>query len=310
MTLAPLILFVYNRPTHTRLTVEALLKNNLAPETDLYVYSDAAKNNSSNEKVEEVRAFIHQISGFKSITIIERQENMGLANSIISGVTEVIQKYKRVIVLEDDLLTSTDFLEYMNEALNVYEARPAIWSISGYQYPFGIPGNYPHDVYLSKRPHSWGWATWEDRWSKSNWNVLPDDPVFKNNTLKKAFNEGGEDLTRMLWSQVNGEIDSWYVRWAYSQFQNNCYSVFPVQSKVKNIGVDGSGTHFKHANNKYQTEISHYKVNFPEHIEPNEEFFKLLQRFMRKPFYQKAVRWVLLKTGLYNTVANLWNKIT
>lgn len=133
--LAPIVLFVYNRKDHTEQTIEALKKNDLAIESDLFIYSDATKNDVNSDAVKEVREYIKTINGFKSITIVERKNNMGLAKSVVSGVSEIVNKYGKVIVLEDDLITAPQFLRYMNKNLENYEKVEDVISIHGYNYP-------------------------------------------------------------------------------------------------------------------------------------------------------------------------------
>lgn len=252
---APIVLFVYNRLEHTKKTVEHLKNNELAKDSDLFVYSDAEKNSEQREKVRAVRDYIHTVTGFKSVTIIEAAENRGLARSIISGVSDVLAKYGRVIVLEDDLLTAPCFLKYMNDALTFYEDEKRIWSITGYQYPFEMPKNYKESVYLSYRGSSWSWATWEDRWETIDWDVK-DYHNYKHNLKKIAhFCKGGTDLDKLLRNQMKGQIDSWAIRWCYSQSLQNRYTVYPCQSLVSNNGTDGSGTHFSEASNRYQSKM-------------------------------------------------------
>ena len=160
--LAPIIIFTYRR-TPDKL-INSVLKNNLAQQSEVIIYSDGNKNKNDLEDVKEVRKYLHTIEGFKNTKIIESEKNKGLANSIIDGVSEIINKYDKVIVLEDDLIVSNDFLDYMNNALNFYEKDKKIWSISGYGPKLPCLENYYDDIYLSVRGSSWGWATWKDRW--------------------------------------------------------------------------------------------------------------------------------------------------
>lgn len=246
--LAPIVLFVYNRPDHTRLTLEALAKNTLANKSELYIYSDAAKNEKGVNKVLETRTYIESLRDkilFKSVTIIKAQKNKGLANSVIYGVSEIINRYGKVIVVEDDLVTTTDFLSYMNEALDFYREDSSIWSISGYSFKMKTPESYSHDIFYSYRASSWGYATWADRWNTVDWYVKDYDD-FKNNRYKRRkMNRGGRDMARMLDLQMTGKIDSWAIRWCYEQSKQDKYTVYPIYSRVKNIGLDGSGTHSK-----------------------------------------------------------------
>lgn len=241
----PVVLFVYNRLDHTTRVLESLTKNILADETDLYIFSDAAKSEKGIAAVEDVRQCIHQKKWetfFKSITITEAEKNKGLAASIIGGVTEIVNKYGQVIVLEDDLILSKYFLRYMNDALAFYEKEQDVWSISGYSFPMKSLKKYPHDVFYSYRGCSWGWATWADRWKMADWDVKDYDKFVQDPKWQKRFNRGGGDLTHMLELQRTGVIDSWAIRWVFSQSNLNMYTIYPKYSYLENDGCDGSGT--------------------------------------------------------------------
>lgn len=241
--LVPILLFTYNRVDHLNSTIDSLLKNDLASESDIIIFSDGPKNDVDKNKVAGVRERLAKVSGFNSIKIIEREINFGLADSIITGVEETFKEYEKVIVLEDDLHLSENFLLFMNEALNFYSDHKNIFSVSGYSHPLEIPSTYNDKIFILPRASSWGWATWKDRWEKSDWAVK-DFPEFKKDkNLQKAFNRGGEDLTPMLKAQMFGYIDSWAIRWSYAHFKNAAYSIYPVKSKVNHIGDDFSGTH-------------------------------------------------------------------
>lgn len=244
---SPIALFVYNRLWHTQKTVEALQKNEIARDSELFIFCDGPKNINEKEKVKMVRDYITKISGFKDITIIQRENNLGLAKSIITGVTEIINKYGKIIVLEDDLVTSPYFLRYMNESLDFYEKIDKVYSITGYNLPpssLKIPEQYKSDIFFNPRPMSWSWATWKDRWNKVDWDVSDYDNFLKNKKAQREFNKaGGNDLSDMLILQMNGDIDSWYIRWCYTHYKNNSLCVYPVKSMVINIGHDASGVH-------------------------------------------------------------------
>lgn len=244
--LAPVILFVYNRPEHTIKTIEALAKNALAKESSVFIFSDAAKNEDSSEKVQAVRGYIDSLKDeeyFKSITISKAKLNRGLAKSVIEGVSEIINEYGKVIVLEDDLISTPDFLTYMNDALNYYSDLDKVWSISGYNIPIEIPEDYKDEVYHSFRGCSWGWATWKNRWNQVDWEVKDYEKFKRSRHLRTHFNLGGRDLAYMLDDQMKGLIDSWAIRWCYSQSKKNLFTIYPVKSRIKNIGLDGTGTH-------------------------------------------------------------------
>ena len=256
--LAPVVIFVYARPVHTKQTIESLAKNYFADETEVHIYSDSPKNEKTQQTVELVREYINSLPQrhlFKSVKITTAERNKGLANSIISGVTEIIEQYGKVIVVEDDLVSSPDFLQYMNQALDFYEGDNRIWSISGYTFNINIPPGYKNDVYLSYRGSSWGWASWKDRWKKVDWKVT-DYTFFKDSKeIRSRFNRGGRDMSNMLDFQMQGKIDSWAIVWCYAQSKSDMLTVFPVMSRIKNIGLDGTGTH-SGINPKYDTVIS------------------------------------------------------
>ena len=256
--LAPIVLFVYNRLDHTQGVIETLLKNTLAKESEFYIFSDAAKTENGVEKVNEVRKFIRDDSwhtGFKKVSIIEAEKNKGLAKSIIGGVSEIIQKYGKVIVLEDDLKLSPYFLEYMNDALEYYREDEKIWSISGYSFPMKSLKKYSHDIFYSYRGCSWGWATWADRWETVDWQVKEYEQFINDPKWIERFNRGGVDLTNMLKMQMDGKIDSWAIRWCFSQSNQDMYTVYPRISYLENAGCDGSGIHSS-VYDEYYTDMS------------------------------------------------------
>ncbi|MCM1466659.1 MAG: glycosyltransferase [Alistipes sp.] len=242
---APVVVFVYNRADHARTTLNRLSENDLAGESSLYIYCDNAKNENAREAVDAVRAVVDDFarhSGFKSVTVIKADTNKGLAASIIGGAGEILQKYGRIIVVEDDLVTSKDFLTYMNNALDFYEKNPKVWSISGYTFPLKSLRKYPHDIYMSPRGCSWGWATWKDRFEKVDWDVSDFEEFIHDREKIRHFNEGGPDMTDMLSRQVHGKINSWAIRWCYQESRENMFTVYPKESRVRNIGCDNSGT--------------------------------------------------------------------
>jgi hypothetical protein len=283
-SLSPIVLFVYNRPWHTRLTVEALQKNTLASNSELFIYADGEKNSNDRNKVEEVRKYIETIHGFKRVVIIERKRNWGLADSIIDGVTKIVNQYGRVIVLEDDLITSPYFLKFMNDGLDVYKNRDDVFSITGFNFPkkqLPIPRDYHDNIYLSYRCMSWGWATWENRWLKVDWDVKDFRELEKNKKKIKLFNRGGEDLFPMLKRQLEGKIDSWAIRFCYAHYKNNSFCIYPTKSFVDNSGFDGSGVHcgvdesIKFRNNSLNTSSGSINPNVVENIKILNSFYTL-----------------------------------
>ena len=286
MSNSPIALFVYNRPEHTKLTVESLQKNIGAPDSPLYIFSDAARNSDASKAVSEVRSYIHTIEGFDSITIIEREINLGLANSIISGVSQLCDEYGRVIVLEDDLVTSQYFLSYMNAALERYQDIEKVMSISAFgkkEIINSIDFNESYDAYFVPRNSSWGWGTWKNSWLRADWEVK-DYASFKNDIKqRKKFSAMGEDLCLMLDLQQYGLIDSWAIRWTFAHYMNNGVSLVPYHSYVGNIGFDGSGTNCK-VSEKFVVDLSYAKKDpcLPISVILNED----LQNAFRKAHSQ------------------------
>lgn len=239
MTLAPIALFVYNRPSHTHRTVEALKKNALAKDSNLIIFSDAPKSESQAEAVHAVRQYIDQIDGFKSVTIVERETNFGLARSIIDGVTNVVNEHGRIIVLEDDIVTSQYFLNFMNHALDYYDSEPRVWHISGWNFPIN-PKGLP-ETFFSRAMYCWGWATWADRWK--HFQKDPDRLMAEWDAAKiNRFNLDGK---RDFWAQVKqnslGVLNTWGVFWYATIFEHNALCINPAVSYVENIGLDKSG---------------------------------------------------------------------
>ncbi|KKR21170.1 MAG: hypothetical protein UT48_C0012G0029 [Parcubacteria group bacterium GW2011_GWE2_39_37] len=293
MTISPVALFVYNRPEHTKQTIEALKNNELASQTDLIIFSDAPKNDQAKEAVKNVRSYIRTITGFKNISIFERDINHGLAKSIINGVTEIVNKYGKIIVLEDDLITSPYFLKYMNEALDTYEKEEKIISIHGYSYP--CKEELP-ETYFIKGADCWGWATW-----KRGWDLFEADgkkllEEIRSKKLSKTFDlNGAYPYTQMLESQVYRLNNSWAIRWYASAFLKDKLTLYPGRSLVSNIGFDDSGTHTG-SNKFFQVNISDRPVtigNIP--IEENRKALEAIIKYFKSPKLFLFVKYLRIK---------------
>ncbi len=269
MELAPVILFCFNRPKHTAATLDALKSCHFASETSLYVFSDGARNDEEASLVNEVRSVLHEVTGFKSVSICERNENMGLAKSIITGVTEVIQKHGKVIVLEDDLICAESFLENQNKMLDYFENHPQIFSTSGYCPPITYPTDFTDDLYLFPRTSSYGWGTWRDRWESTDWSMDGFNGFIQSKEKRRQFNQGGIDLTPMLLHQKIGKIDSWSIRFSFAASTQHRLCVYPRESMLQHIGADGSGTHstaatyYGHTSSDKVIAIEHFPFEHP-----------------------------------------------
>lgn len=290
-TYAPILLFVYNRPEHVRRNIQALLKNELAAESELFIYSDAAKDENSQTAVEEVRAFIRSIQGFKKITITERTENWGLARSIIDGVTTLINRYGRVIVLEDDLVVTPHFLQFMNDALETYRDEERVGHIQACDFTHdpSLP-----DTFLIKWTGSWGWGTWDRAWKHFNADGKALLTELESRKLTYTFDFNGKyGYTRMLRRQIEGKNNSWAIRWNASLFLKDILSLNVGKSLVQNEGFDGSGTNCG-GGGLYASEL--YMERLPvKKISPIEENIQARNAYVRyyartNSFMAKAIR--------------------
>jgi hypothetical protein len=238
------VLFAYRRPDHLEQSIAALAANPGAQSTQLTIYCDGPKSAAESDAVNKVRNLAksaQKSDRFRSVTVIERDQNLGLAESVISGVTETLTAHESVIVIEDDLVVSTDFLEYMNQGLELYRDDERVISIHGYMY--AVPQVLPPTVFL-RGADCWGWATW-----RRGWELFEPDATKLLKQIDAApdredfdFN-GAFPYRQMLKNQAQGNIDSWAVRWYASAFLANKLTLYPGQSLVENIGQEGSGTH-------------------------------------------------------------------
>lgn len=240
MSLAPILLFTYNRLTHTKRCIEALKNNHLSIESELFIYSDGPKDSSQQKAVDEVRNYLHSLQGFKQINLIEREENWGLARNIIDGVTTQVNLYGKVIVLEDDLIVAPYFLQFMNDALEIYKDEPKVGHIQACD--FTQDPTLP-DTFLIKWTGSWGWATWDRAWKHFNPNGKELLNELEKRKLTYIFDFNGKyGFTRMLRRQIEGKNNSWAIRWNASLFLKDILSLNVGRSLVQNEGFDGTGT--------------------------------------------------------------------
>lgn len=275
---APIALFVYNRPQHTERTIKFLKQNELATESRLFIFSDGAKTSKEEDKVKEVRELIKATDGFKSVEIIESKENLGLANSIIAGVTRLTNTYQQVIVFEDDLISSPYTLTYFNEALNIYRNEEKVMHIGAYMYP--LKNEAIAESFFYRAATSWGWATWARAWQHFEPNI--DTLMQQFDTKKKtAF---AIDNSMNFWKQMKdfkrGKNNSWAIRWYASIFLKGALTLNPSQSLVNNIGHDGTGIH-SGMNDIYNVIINPRPIlKFPKSIEEDAIAYNAIKNFL------------------------------
>ena len=248
MNFAPIILFVYNRADHFRQTFEALARCPEATDSELFIFSDGPKNTTAADKVQEVREAVRVLTktgAFRQVHVQESQVNRGLASSVISGVTEVLEQHGRVIVLEDDCLASPHLLHYMNACLDYYEQDPNIGAIAGYTPAIPFPDDYDCDIFLAYRSCSCCWATWQDRWSGVDWQLHDMASFYRRPSLIRRLNANGSDRFLRLYRQTKGNGSSWSVRFGAHLVKKDWLTVYPRYSYIQNIGCDASGVHSK-----------------------------------------------------------------
>jgi hypothetical protein len=282
---SPIALFVYNRPGHTMRTLQALSRNPEAIYSDLYIYSDGATDLNSVGAVNEVRRLIRQCSGFKSISIVEEEENIGLAKSILGGVTKLLHKFSTLIVLEDDLVVSPTFLKFMNAGLDLYRNDERVGSIHGYTYPCTDP--LP-DTFFLRGGDCWGWATWARAWKYINLDGSLLMRELEERRLTKEFDlEGAYPYVKMLKNQIQGKNDSWAIRWHASLFLKNMLTLYPGKSLVQNIGHDGTGIHSARTDylivDLYNEEVSIHRLIIDENVYARSAVKKFLWKWHSSP---------------------------
>ena len=290
MKKAPIIIFSYNRIDHLKKTIISLKKNYLSKESDLLIFSDGSKNSSDKKKIYKIRKYLKKITGFKKVQIFKSEKNKGLSKSIIEGLNQVFKEYSSAIILEDDLIVSKFFLTYMNDGLNYYENDKKVISIHGYSYPY-IKNTIDPEYFFLKGADCWGWATWSESWNifEKNGKKLKEEIINKNKVKEFNFNNSFNYM-KMLSNQIQGKNNSWAIRWYASAFLKNKLTLYPKNSFVKNIGIDGSGTHGYEDDNKFNIKnfnhnsyktIKNEKINIKENMlmkSKFEDYFNLQRR--------------------------------
>lgn len=294
MSLAPIALFVYNRPDHTRQTLQALVRNKLAEQSKLYIFADGLKKaatESQTEAWQEVQKLIRSEKWCLEVEIIEATENKGLALSITDGVGKLLDRYGKVIVLEDDLITSIGFLEYMNKALDLYQNSSKVFAVSGYTYPANFE-QIKEETFFLPWVCSWGWATWADKWKVYEKNTEILLQKFDTKELIDRFNFRYYYSYEILQAQAAGKVNSWAVHFHASVFFAGGLSLFPKKSLIQNIGFDGSGVHSTDTNYYAQSKIADFIVVKPieivENLMARQALEKSFQREYKPNFWQKV----------------------
>lgn len=287
--LSPIIVFAYNRPDHLKRTLDALAKNELAKESTLYIYCDGPKSDASAEQlaqIQKVREVSQSARGYKEVHVQCSEKNKGLANSIIGGVSEIVEQYGRVIVLEDDLLTSPYFLTYMNRALELYADEDRVMHVSAYMWPHR--GSLP-DTFFCDIPNSWGWATWSRAWK-----YFRNDSDFLYHMFEHRWEEfnklGGDFLQKQLVDNYNGRISTWYIKWYSMILLRNGLTLYPGTSLIGHIGMDGSGTNCSSSSSFNETHLAQELKMEKLSLEINKRAGNEMYAFYQGRWYNKRRR--------------------
>ena len=300
---APIVLFAYKRPEHTRRTVEALKANPGADRSELYLFSDGPKNEADREAVDEVRSYLRTVTGFARVQLEESPVNRGLAESVIHGVSEIVSRFGRAIVLEDDMVTSPVFLDFMNQALNRFESDERIAAVHGYTIP--LPPGTP-DYFLRPGADCWGWAVWERSWKLFRSDAGELYRELRGRRLTREFDGPGRfPYCKMLRDQARGKVDSWAIRWRASVFLANAFTLQSGRPLLDNIGGDRSGTHCREVDSGFPLWNTPIPVDREPLPEPPEAaaVYQAWQAALRVPFGQRirgkiAYEWNRLKKNL------------
>lgn len=302
--LAPIVLFVYNRPTHTRQTVEALLKNPEAKDSLLYIFADGPKENASDsvkQRIKDLRQYIHSISGFKDVVIEESEINKGLAKSIIYGVTKVINRHGKIVVIEDDVVTSSHFLHYINQSLELYKDDNDVICINGASFFNNAP--IGEHTFFQYGADCQGWATWKRGWDIFNPNgtELLNKIVANKQYIYELTYNNTYDYINMLKGTIEGKIDSWAIKWLCSAIVNRKLCLYPSKSLVHNVGFDSEATNTKGNKSEFEREYisiiaDETTCDFPKiDIEDNQIMRKVLEDKYRKLLHPNIFRRIIRK---------------
>lgn len=303
-SLAPIVLFGYNRPDHMRQTLEHLARADGARESALWIFCDGPKPGADMPSIEAVRTLAHHpdwADRFRAVHVQESQVNKGLARSIIGGVSAVMDSAGRAIVVEDDLLVAPDFLRFMNDCLDFYQEDETVGSVTGFS-PLAVPpAGYPHDVMALPRNCSHGWATWADRWQLVDWDARDATKLMQDPLLRRRFNVAGNDRLDRLRRQLSGKIDSWSIRFGLWQTLAGRHTIYPVQNRVRNIGFDGSGVHTQKGQDVNATVLSGERRYRLEYVTPEPAVVQHVARIYSGSWPKRVLRdlrgWLRLRSS-------------
>lgn len=285
---APIAYFAFNRPDHARQSLAALAANSLASESDLFIFCDGPRNEEEKKKTDAVRKICRAVNGFKSVALVEREENWGCGKGIFTRLDEFFSVHPVGVVVEDDIVLAPNALRWFNTCLERYADEPAVFSIMAWSYPekyLSLPKEYSYDAYFLPRFFCWGWASWADRIKRVDWDVADYETFIRTPSLVQAFARGGTDLLEILKSQRAGTTQAWDVQAAYCSFKHGQVSLVPRFPYATNIGTVGEGTHVvvgeHHPTLAINLEIALDDSRLPGHIFVDEEVLRRSLKALR-----------------------------
>lgn len=295
MELAPIVIFSYDRPDHLSKVLTALAKNDLADQSVLYIYCDGAKETASNEQRERIvrnREVAHAATGFKELHVIERPKNIGLKDNIVGAVTEIVNRYGRIITLEDDIITSVGFLKYMNDALECYKDEERVMHISSYMWPHRWP--LPETFFYEVPYPGGGWATWKRAWSHYSDDAHELYNYWKDDWMH--FDKFGDNyLSRQLIANYHGTMRTWFIKWHAVMLRMNALTLYPRQSLTNNIGFDNLATNCYETNKFDVLDLAKHIVVRPRSLRENWLGAHEIYSFYQGRWYNKRRREALAR---------------
>lgn len=291
--LAPIALFGYNRPDHLRQTLDHLARADGALDSSLWIFCDGPRPGADLAQIKAVRALAQDpvwAKHFASIQVRTSAANKGLARSIIDGVSAVMDSAGRAIVIEDDLLVAPDFLRFMNDCLDFYRDDQNVGSITAFSPLKKKPAGYPHDVMAIPRNCSHGWATWSDRWREVDWAATDAAKLSQDRALRRRFNVAGNDRFGRLVRQLEGQIDSWSIRFGLWQCLAGMHTIYPVHNRISNIGFDGSGVHTRQGEDVNASALTEARAYRLEHVVEDPAILRQVARIYGGEWYKRALR--------------------
>ena len=302
--LAPIGLSAYARLDHLKQNIAALKNNYAAAKSHLYIFSDGPKD-GDHEKVSSVRNYLRKIDGFKKIELVERKQNSRIMNNR-NGIKDLLDRYGKIIFLEEDIVTAPGFLDFMNNALNVYANDERIFSITGYTPPINATKFSNEDVFFLPRFNAWGFGIWKDRFQSIRYfdrNELRN--IFKKIAMRKYISEYvGEDVLLMLQYESENVIDALDVKAIFQQILTRRLTVYPRISLTRNIGHDGSGLHCD-ITDKYDTPLwEKTTFEFTKNISINHDISEAHRNF-RMIDHKKYLVYLAKRYRVYTILRNV-----